>query len=461
MPDKNKIKQFTATDIERYQKGMMSSKEKHELEKAALEDPFLADAIEGYSSGSAKIPDDIVELQKRLDGRIENEKAKSIFINRYPGFTWWRVAAVLIVLAGAGFLVYQFTANRHPDKIAENKPAQSQRAAVTDSVQKADMNKDVLVNTLAQEKMNKPTVNRETTSNGMGRMKRDTEAFQTLNKEPVRISSAESLAEKNSEKDVARNDEVFKNDLNVQKFNAQRKMDESASVKKLPGVNASALKDKAQETHVTIMNKTNAISGNMKQENLFRNYVFRGQVTDKNNIPIPFANITNLKDSSESYADAKGYFTLTSPDSSLDVRIQSLGFSDAGAEFHSRDANNKVVLQEDKSISAAILSKKKPNYNRFGVSILKADQTEPLDGWNNYDAYLANNLRESHAIRMKADGGSADISFEVGKDGRPVNFKVEKPLCKECDTEAIRLIKDGPKWISKSMKSRVTVIVQF
>jgi hypothetical protein len=34
-------------DIEKYLKGELSPKEMHELEKKALSDPFLADALEG------------------------------------------------------------------------------------------------------------------------------------------------------------------------------------------------------------------------------------------------------------------------------------------------------------------------------------------------------------------------------------------------------------------------------
>ena len=36
----NNIKNFTSADIEKYHKGLLSFKERHELEKAALEDPL-------------------------------------------------------------------------------------------------------------------------------------------------------------------------------------------------------------------------------------------------------------------------------------------------------------------------------------------------------------------------------------------------------------------------------------
>ena len=40
--------QYSAQDIQRYLKGQMSPEEMHAIETAALDDPFLADAIEGY-----------------------------------------------------------------------------------------------------------------------------------------------------------------------------------------------------------------------------------------------------------------------------------------------------------------------------------------------------------------------------------------------------------------------------
>ena len=59
----NNIKNFTADDIEKYHKGVLSAKEMHDLEKAAMDDPFLADALEGYAvagvnatAGRQKLP---------------------------------------------------------------------------------------------------------------------------------------------------------------------------------------------------------------------------------------------------------------------------------------------------------------------------------------------------------------------------------------------------------------------
>ena len=49
MPEREFHINYSIEDIERYLNGNMTAKEMHELERAALNDPLLADAIEGYS----------------------------------------------------------------------------------------------------------------------------------------------------------------------------------------------------------------------------------------------------------------------------------------------------------------------------------------------------------------------------------------------------------------------------
>jgi len=54
MPINNpNIPVYSAADLLRYATGRMTASEMHTLEKAALEDPFLAEAIEGYLEAKA------------------------------------------------------------------------------------------------------------------------------------------------------------------------------------------------------------------------------------------------------------------------------------------------------------------------------------------------------------------------------------------------------------------------
>ena len=61
----SKDNNYSASDIERYHAGTMTASERHALEKAALEDPFLADALEGYTySATAQL--DLEKIKARL-----------------------------------------------------------------------------------------------------------------------------------------------------------------------------------------------------------------------------------------------------------------------------------------------------------------------------------------------------------------------------------------------------------
>jgi hypothetical protein len=92
-------KLYTADDFKRYHAGTMPAAEMHELEKAALEDPFLADALEGYLN-TPSFENDIKELKERLNKK-RNKKIFSISSLAQSG--WWRIAALFIIIAGAGY----------------------------------------------------------------------------------------------------------------------------------------------------------------------------------------------------------------------------------------------------------------------------------------------------------------------------------------------------------------------
>jgi len=72
---------YSASDIQKYWRGELSAREMQELEKAALEDPFLADALEGMELHQA-LPEpaafdrDLEELQARLQARVAQKADK-------------------------------------------------------------------------------------------------------------------------------------------------------------------------------------------------------------------------------------------------------------------------------------------------------------------------------------------------------------------------------------------------
>lgn len=87
---------YTAEDIKRYLGGQMSPAEMHALEKAALNDPFLADAIEGMEKNMHGFKEDAALLHKTIDQQAKKKSSVKIY---------WKAAAVLFVVTTAAAMV--------------------------------------------------------------------------------------------------------------------------------------------------------------------------------------------------------------------------------------------------------------------------------------------------------------------------------------------------------------------
>ena len=82
----------------------------------------------------------------------------------------------------------------------------------------------------------------------------------------------------------------------------------------------------------------------------------------------------------------------------------------------------------------------------------------PIGGWAAFDTYLTDNNKLGAA---KA-GKFVELSFLIDSDGNPSDIKIEKAAGKEFDDEALRLIKEGPKWERPATpESRMTYTISF
>ena len=92
---------YSFEDIQRYLQGKMSAAEMHAVEKAALQDPFLADAIEGYR----EVPQVTAQQHlKEINAALQTEQKNSKIISLSKQTQWLRIAAVIIILSGVGVI---------------------------------------------------------------------------------------------------------------------------------------------------------------------------------------------------------------------------------------------------------------------------------------------------------------------------------------------------------------------
>ncbi|MBI3140190.1 MAG: carboxypeptidase-like regulatory domain-containing protein [Sphingobacteriales bacterium] len=454
------IKNFSAADIEKYHKGLLSAKEMHAMEKAALEDPFLADAMEGYTTEAVNIATDISELQDRLAERIKQEnKGLPLKGSGQSGFPWMRAAAIIGVLAGAGVLAYLFIFDNKVNEIAKTEPVKKEE------IRNADPSTAIATPPVSDS--NKPaaggfTIKTNPPVSTINQFQADTT---TVNETGSGATDLVVVAEAPGapvKKDLLENE--TRNSI-LKATEADRKKEVSDD-KAAPGKNYFTTATGNTNPAATDPLKRKSVAPARKAGDLqgFNSNIFRGRVTDASNSGVAFANVTNTEDNVGTYTDARGYFNLTSPDTVLNVQIRSIGFENSNFQLRNNLPNNQVVLQEDrKSLNTLVVSNQKPNAAaRTQRSNVKLEEPEPADGWDNYDTYLVNNLNVPGEYRSKPDANAlVQVSFEVDKNGEPVNIRVEKSLCDKCDKEAVRLIKEGPKWKQNARNGRTTVTIPF
>jgi len=149
---------YNAAAIQRYLNGQMSDSEMHALELAALEDPFLADAIEGYketlSHNGMDTSADLEDLRRRLTIRVEStQKNKIIALYKSSG---WKVAAMILVIAGAVSMIYYLTNTRSlpNDVVVSQYKTPEQKDIQQDTILTETVNKNDSASIAALE--NKP-----------------------------------------------------------------------------------------------------------------------------------------------------------------------------------------------------------------------------------------------------------------------------------------------------------------
>jgi cytoskeletal protein RodZ len=94
----SKIRQ-SYDEILNYLKGILSYRERHDLERKMMQDPFDEEAFEGLSGLTAnELEADMESLVSRLDTRVQKDKK----IRMFPV---WRIAAAVLFLTGIGALL--------------------------------------------------------------------------------------------------------------------------------------------------------------------------------------------------------------------------------------------------------------------------------------------------------------------------------------------------------------------
>jgi hypothetical protein len=423
---------YSASDIEKYLKGELPAREMHDLEQAALEDPFLADALEGLALHPG-LPQDLSDLRHRLTAKVaEKTQRTPIRIIHRPII----LAAAILLLLGIGFTFYYTTAvhKESPAAIAGIQRPAPPAAPSTDSTVIAPA---ATAGASASAITAKASKAKAYESKTLTPLAADQEVTITT---PPTTSQAKPLAVTLQDKQ-----------LSLQKA-----------------------KDSIQNNFK--INQPQAL-GSAFISTTNHPLIYHGIVLDAQNHPLAGASLSlNGYNSFNTVTDQHGEFrfSLRQQDSTRLLTIGMVGYNQASIALNTlntdRPTGNFIHLQPHlNNLDEVVVVGYGPARKETRAGI-PSDNDETLDtlwqkatpivGREAYLLYLAaakNKLGLDSTIT-----GVETISFEVDRNGILSAFKIEQSLSPAHDAGVIRLINEGPAWsVLKGRKIRAAVTVIF
>jgi TonB family protein len=425
-------------DIERYLSGEMTPSEMHALEREAMNDPFLAEALEGIDeTGKDSFLFDLKQLNNSVRQRTSLRKPKMISM-----WNWSiGIAAGLIILAlSSVYIISIINSDKKRELLAEKKETTEPKTAPiikTDSVssasgdeeKKPDSKPDVKP---AKIKDNKPVVTPPTENpiaTNSSEKPSSAEKPSTTTTEPVAIASqpeAETPAAKTAEAD---------NDLAVKSDGGAAKDDIAAS----KGATRAA-------------DKKSLAAPMTRRSGTSRVYSAHGKVTSaEDNSALPGVNVVIKGTSVGTITDLEGNFQIELPNEETTLVFSFIGLESVETEANASESLNVMMTTDQSQLSEVVVA----GYDEPQRSDIETfEMAQPEGGKKAFKRYLENKIEYPiQAIQNKIEG-KVTIEFFVEIDGQLKDFKVLKGLGYGCDDEVIRAVKSGPRWSPSKRNSQ-------
>jgi cytoskeletal protein RodZ len=421
------------TDVHKYLQGDLSAREMHALEKAALDDPFLADALEGLATPPA-LEQDLTELRTRLDERVAEKKSRLVFLPRI------RVAAAVILLAGLGVTAI-ITTSKHKAETAKTAPLPSPAADVASGLTAKPAAPAAAEPAATQTQ---PTPDREVAaSSNVARS-----ATHTRRQAPL----AESRTSEAEIQDIADSLEVSET------------------------LAANAARNQASIPTFSIKKDTVNYNADLRANSKplpTQPLLFAGQVRDINNRPLAGVSLVLEGKSNRTVTDQEGYFKLYVPprDTVRKLTVDFVGYDETSVALNNDNRfGNVITLRERQSSLQEVVVTGLGTKRKETMAAPPSDDAERLDSlWTRaaptigrvaYLDYLAAGKKGLGAD--STTHGTVSISFDIDQKGQPSDFKIEQSLSPVQDAGVIRLISEGSAWqLLHGKKARLLVSVSF
>lgn len=436
-----------------YIKGQRRGKDAHRLEREAMQDSFLSDAIDGFDTVDGRHAENIKEMRHRITQRVRRT-------NRWQ--TYAGIAASLLLALSFG--VYLLFVDRTDDYLAtsdapvkQETPAKSEKPILREEACEYEeaCESEASVENDAQTESEPPLARKKEKKTAPRK-----EELITLVSDEVIVDNAIDV------NDVA---------MEIVEEALEKKRDTLVYHRLNQGDNVYCKQEKVAQI------KSEQSVPYFVMEDAPALVAKKGVVVDEHDNPL--AGVTVAVEGS-----VNGVITGVDGTFSIDVLpTDTLIFSYLGMQQERLEVGNEhdlaVVMEEndanlDEVVVVAFGKQKKEsvigsittqpatkqktktgaqarnrgiNSTEMGTVLgAKPDKKrvtpEPFVGWKEYKKYLKQSLRRPTAGDCAQVKGTVGVAFYVDELGKPYDLQVVQSLCPDADAEAKRLIQQGYRW---------------
>ena len=411
-----------------YIRGLRKGKEAHRLEKESMQDPFLADAMDGYNQVEGNHEQRIEKLRMQVSAHSAKKK------NTYA--ITWSIAACLII--GFGISSYfLFLKKSMTDEVFIAEESVSTKLAEPAAPPTPAIPATPTVPATPQKEIALATTKVKTDSTPISEIT----ARQADKKDMIAKIQTTSQPQGAPVAAVPMMEEVSEETAALQEVVATMDTFESESDKKM---------------------KLAKVATILPQKNMIK-----GRVTDEKGEPLIGASVTYKGTNIGTITNMNGEFSLVKKDDKKRLTAEYIGYDPVEIRIDTSRTMLIAMNENKQALNEVVVvgygAKKNKKSTTLGSDAKVKEQAEkeitpqPVIGKRSYQKYLKENLVRPTDDNCKDIKGEVVLSFFVDEEGKPQNITVIHGLCEFADKEAIRLVKEGPKWTSGKLPARVTV----
>lgn len=370
-----------------YIRGARKGKEAHRLEKEAMRDPFLADALEGYSRVGNGADEQIEELRRRIRARAVRKRNHVV--------VWSIAASLLIGVCIGSYFLFQEKPLSDEARMAMEQVVHPKPLSVYEEEKKDELAEAVIKDSAGPSKK-----------------------LISENKKKKMLAPSSEVPQ------------VMTQELMEEALEATIDDEPSAMDKKMV-MRASVANDSSFNTKVAVVGKV------------------RGKVTDPSGEPLVGATVRVKGTNQGTISDENGDFTLKT-DGNRELSVDYIGYESVILPADTTKDLLIAMNVDDATLDEVVVvgygSQLKSSVTGAIMSLKMSGTPQPSIGRKAFRRYLKENLVHPSDKECARAKGKVILTFRVDKDGRPESISVKKGLCASADKEAIRLIEEGPDW---------------